>query len=86
MAAGMPVISTAQTGAAVDMLEDGENGFLLPTLDTALLVQAMQSFIENPDTVLTMGIQAREMAKHFAAERGAELFVQNLLSLGTSKG
>jgi glycosyltransferase involved in cell wall biosynthesis len=86
MAAGMPVISTAQTGAAVDMLEDGENGFLLPALDTALLVQAMQSFIENPDTVLTMGIQAREMAKHFAAERGAELFVQNLLSLGTSKG
>ena len=42
LAAGLPVISTAQTGAAVEFIEHGSNGWLIPASDGNAVYRAMR--------------------------------------------
>lgn len=75
MAASMPVISTAQTGSAVDMIMHGENGYLMESLNTEELVFYMCRFIEEPGIIRTMGKKARETATHYTHRVGARNFL-----------
>jgi glycosyltransferase involved in cell wall biosynthesis len=75
MAAGMPVISTAQTGSAVDMIIHGENGYLMESLNTDQLVFYMRTFIEKPAIIRTMGEKARETAANYTHRVGARVFL-----------
>jgi len=75
MAAGMPVVSTAQTGSAVDMIVDGQNGYLMQRLDKEQLVFYMQRFIEKPEIIRKMGEKARETASFYNHRIGARTFL-----------
>lgn len=74
LAAGMPAISTTQTGAAVDMIRDGVNGILLKNIDKEHLANAMLMFIKNPDLIPKMGSNAIETAKRYTHQIGAHIF------------
>jgi glycosyltransferase involved in cell wall biosynthesis len=78
LAAGLPAISTAQTGAAVDMLRDGENGFRLPELTTDRLVESMRFFIQNPLRIPAMRQAARDTARQYTHEVGAIRFIETI--------
>jgi len=75
MGAAMPVISTAQTGSAVDMLIDGQNGFLLPELTLENLTAAMRQLIHQPALIDEMGGAARRMADNYNHRVGARRFL-----------
>lgn len=60
MAAGLPVIVTADAGCAVDLVRHGENGFLYPAGDIAALRDALQRTLQ-PGAAAAMGQRSREI-------------------------
>ena len=62
MAMKKPIITTDHPGCR-ETVEEGRNGFLIPTRDAQSLADAMERFIVEPEQVLKMGQQSYEMAK-----------------------
>ena len=78
MAAAQPVISTEQTGSAYDVIRDGENGFLLPRAEPALVAGAMRTLLEDPERVRRMGCAARRTAERYTHRAGARAFLDRI--------
>lgn len=68
MAAGLPVITTANCGGA-DIVKEGVNGFLVNVGDTSNLVDKIRWFKEFPSKNSSMGKNAVETAKQYTWER-----------------
>jgi len=47
MCAGLPVVVSAEVGAAADLVEDGVTGFRVPAGDAVALADALQKLIED---------------------------------------
>lgn len=58
-ASGLPVVCSDNTGAA-DCVVEGENGFVVPTLDAEALRERIEWFCDNRDKVPQMAACARE--------------------------
>ena len=56
MAAGLPLVTTAEAGSLV---QDGQEGFIVPSQNVAALTQALTKLREDDSQRLTMGAQAR---------------------------
>lgn len=76
LAAGLPVISTDRTGAAIDLIRSGENGWKVPAGDEAALVAAMEAALETP-ALPEMRRQALQTADAQSLDRGAARFIEN---------
>jgi glycosyltransferase involved in cell wall biosynthesis len=61
MACGRPVIST-RVGAIPELIEDGENGLLVPWNDSAALAEAILKVLSDPDGAAGMGAAGRARA------------------------
>ena len=57
MCLGLPVISTAVSGAT-DLIRHGENGLLVPCRDTEALKNAMERLLSEPETAQAFGREA----------------------------
>ena len=77
-AAGLPVIASRQTGAAHDLVRDGENGFVLDCEDVDGFAGRMQFFLGRPELVRQFGQRSRELVRPFSAEAGAQTFVSHV--------
>jgi glycosyltransferase involved in cell wall biosynthesis len=62
MALGRPIITTDHVGCR-DTVDDGQNGFLVPTRDVHALAEAMRTFIDTPGLAQKMGKQSRRLAE-----------------------
>ncbi len=62
MAMGRPVITTDTVGCR-DTVENGRNGFLVPTKDVEALSTAMLRFIHEPNLIARMGLESRAIAE-----------------------
>jgi len=62
MSIGRPVITTDSPGCR-ETVEDGVNGFLVPTKDSKKLAEKMEEFILNPSLIKEMGKKARSIAE-----------------------
>lgn len=62
MAMARPIITTDWVGCKETVIA-GQNGYLVPIKDPVALVQAMERFIRDPDTVATMGAKSRQIAE-----------------------
>jgi glycosyltransferase involved in cell wall biosynthesis len=72
MAAGLPVITTQNTGGP-DVIGEGKEGFVVPAGNAEALREKMEWFIQNPEKAAEMGKAAHRKAKEFNWERyGAE--------------
>lgn len=60
MLSGLPAICS-DVGGISDSLHDGVNGFLIPRKNSQSLKEAMQFYIENPDTLLKHSIEASKI-------------------------
>jgi mannosyltransferase len=61
MASGAAVVAT-RTGAAAQLVVDGETGTLVPPDDLDALVRAIEPFLAEPEKTLAMGRRGREKA------------------------
>jgi glycosyltransferase involved in cell wall biosynthesis len=59
MACGLPVICTANAGAA-DIISEGQTGFILPIRDVDAIKEKILYFYENPEAGRHMGESARQ--------------------------
>jgi glycosyltransferase involved in cell wall biosynthesis len=64
MAAGLPIVATRVSGN-VDLVHDGENGFLVPPGDKDALAQAIRRLLEDPELASRMGERSRQLAAEF---------------------
>jgi glycosyltransferase involved in cell wall biosynthesis len=64
MAAGVPVVAARATGA-VDLLEEGRTGFLIPPQSVPEYAAAIARLIDDPALRLRMGQAAHEHAQAF---------------------
>ncbi len=82
--AGLPIIATHQTGAAHDLVREGENGFRIEADDALALVAAMQWCATHRERLPAMGQRSRELVEPCGAERGSQTFAEHVqFCLGT---
>jgi glycosyltransferase involved in cell wall biosynthesis len=62
MACGAAIVATS-LGQITEVMQDGDNGLLVPPSDVPALAQAMLKLIENPDLRKQIGRQARHDAE-----------------------
>ena len=76
LASGLPVIATDRMGAALEFVETGRNGWLIPAGDQRALVDAMREAAGLSSSELEqMGRHARESVSAHTLENGAARFV-----------
>jgi len=72
MCAGLPVVSTA-VGGVPELIEDGENGILVPSGDVHASTAALESLLADPKERARLGEEAqRTIEKRFAMKRMVE--------------
>lgn len=64
MAAGRPVVAAA-SGGIVDMVVDGQTGYLVPPGDADALARALDALIQAPQTADAFGVAGRDRAREF---------------------
>jgi glycosyltransferase involved in cell wall biosynthesis len=75
MSCGLPVVATT-VGAIPEVVDDGVTGTLVPADDTQALAAAINSMLQDPDTMQAMGARGREkVARQFTWERVAQKIV-----------
>jgi glycosyltransferase involved in cell wall biosynthesis len=78
MASGLPVIGTDRTGAALEYVEHGVNGWLIPADDAEALYIAMEEAVSAP--IHTMGNAASQAVLRHSLEQGSKRFVESAKS------
>lgn len=77
LAAGLPVIATDRMGAALEFVETGRNGWLIPAGDARALVEAMREAAGLPGSELEqLGRHARESVSAHTLQNGAVRFMR----------
>jgi glycosyltransferase involved in cell wall biosynthesis len=67
---GVPVIATDAVGAAAGgLVQDGSNGFVVPERDGAVLAQALQCILADPELRQRMGQSAQQIIGDWDNER-----------------
>ncbi|MFQ5601719.1 MAG: glycosyltransferase [bacterium] len=76
MATGLPVVATAVDGS-VELVNDGETGFLVPPREPQALIAKINTLIQNPQRVLDFGMQGRNRVESiYSLEKQVEHFQQ----------
>jgi glycosyltransferase involved in cell wall biosynthesis len=81
LAAGLPIITSDQVGAGIDLVENGRNGICVPAGEADALYWAMASIAADRSVLRTWGQRSREIARTLTPEAGAEKWVQVFNSL-----
>jgi glycosyltransferase involved in cell wall biosynthesis len=77
LAAGLPVISTLQTGAAVEFIEHGTNGWLFDAHEPAGLLHALREVAAlDAPALARMSAAALESVAHHSLQDGAVRFLR----------
>lgn len=75
MACGLPIVATRVTGAAGDIVVDGENGFVIAEGNVEELYQALKILVEDPEKRVRMGAISRKIIAGWTYERDVQNFV-----------
>jgi glycosyltransferase involved in cell wall biosynthesis len=76
LAAGVPVLSGADVGAARNYIHDGENGWIRPIDDNFL--NPIRNLLENPSKINIMKEAARKSVENYTPEKGASQLIKGL--------
>jgi glycosyltransferase involved in cell wall biosynthesis len=80
-AAGMALVVTEAVGAGVDLVRDGENGFVVPMGDISAMATAMKRFLESPGLCASMGVKSEQIARTWSYRQCVEGVLGALESL-----
>ncbi len=78
MANGLPVITTDRCIAGLELVLDGENGYIVPPEDADTLADKISVIMQNKDTAQSMGYVSVEKIKKYTFENMAESHLQIL--------
>ena len=81
MSYGLPVITTIQCVAGLELIEDGINGYLVPTDDPKALADKIDFLLENPNLRGTMASNNFEKIKDYNYENMARVIYCHLQAL-----
>ena len=73
--AGLPIISTSAVGAAVDLIDHGANGLVIPPGDLDALIDAMRDLAGNARVRWRMSAASKSRAEKLSPESGARRWV-----------
>lgn len=62
LASGLPIIAT-DTGGSKELVQEGENGFIIKMKDSDDIAEKLEKLIVNPELVRSMGNKSREIAE-----------------------
>ena len=79
MALGVPVIGSFQSGAALDRICQGRNGFLYDAEDTQTLANFICLLYHSPELRKRMSMEAHKTALQWPPHRGVEILVENVI-------
>jgi len=79
---GVPVVGTRQAGSAIELIEDGQSGFLYDADDVEALAGHLRQLLHNRELRTAMAERARSMASRWTAERLADTLVRRLFQDG----
>ena len=80
LASGLPVIATNRMGAALEFVQSGKNGWLVPAGDEDALFEAMREAVSLPTSRLSeYGHLAKESVSSHSLQNGASRFKQYTL-------
>jgi len=85
MALGRPVVAT-RTDGAVDLIEDGATGLVVPVGDTDAMTQALQSLSRDPALRARLGAAASDRARAYDARVVTERFVNAVRNVAGRQG
>ena len=74
MACGLPIIASEVAGCVPDLVENAENGFVVPPGDVEELVRALRILLSNPAVAREMGASSALRIQAFTPEACAEGF------------
>jgi glycosyltransferase involved in cell wall biosynthesis len=74
MACGLPVIASEVAGCVPDLVENAENGFVVPPGNVGELARAMRILLSNPAAAREMGATSALRIQEFTPEACAEGF------------
>jgi 1,2-diacylglycerol 3-alpha-glucosyltransferase len=80
MASGLPIVVTNVAGCSDDLVEDGWNGYVVPTHDAQKLSVAIGTLLERPDLRKTMAARSLERIQNYSPEICAEGMVRAAIS------
>ena len=81
LASGLPVISTDQTGSALEFIKHEENGWLIPAGNEAALTNAMVSALEMSDAQrMEMSNKARSSVSKHSLKDGCTTFIDSAMN------
>jgi mannosyltransferase len=82
MASGCAVI-TSEAGAWTDIIDNGQNGYCVPTGDVLAVTEKLEILLSDPAATETMGMVARQhIMSQYTVAKEAQSLTQLLLSLG----
>lgn len=79
MCLGLPVISTKVAGAT-DLIQDGENGFLIGVKDSKALADRMTRLADTPDLREQMGLNASKVYEQVRQDKICKQWIEYLKS------
>ncbi len=74
-ACGLPLVLSKRVGAAHDLLQDGENGVLVPPGDVEAAASAIRLLASDPELRRRQGARSREIAREWGYEPSVEGFL-----------
>ena len=76
MACGLPVILTDRVGSSVDLVRDGQNGYIVPAADPASIADSCLRLLRDPMLLERQSKCSLEHIQRFTPERAAEAFAE----------
>jgi glycosyltransferase involved in cell wall biosynthesis len=74
-ASGLPLVLSDRVGAAQDLVQEGENGFVVPAADPAAAAAALRTLARNAGLRDTFGDRSRELVRSWTYDASVENFV-----------
>ena len=68
MACGLPILAGKTIGSAIDLVEDGVNGYILPDLEQKTISSFFRMMIANSSKLKEMGQNSREKIRDWSYE------------------
>lgn len=78
MACGLCVVSTDKNAAVEDLVEDGENGYVVPLDDRAALTRALEELAHDRDRCAEMGDRSWEIVQDWSHEAAVDGILEAL--------
>jgi GalNAc-alpha-(1->4)-GalNAc-alpha-(1->3)-diNAcBac-PP-undecaprenol alpha-1,4-N-acetyl-D-galactosaminyltransferase len=81
MSAGLPVVSYDCLAGPSEMIENGENGFLVPLYDDEMFKEKLEYLVANQNVITEFGQNAQQSIKKYSVEIIAKKYKNILLNL-----